>query len=68
VWIARASVGLLAATSDGPVPPRTEARRFLINAERATVRDYAAKAAIAMLRFHLIGKSDLAMMRQVRDA
>ncbi len=66
VWIARASVGLLASASGGPVPPRTEARRLQINADRTTVRDYSAKAALAMLRFYLIGKSETTMMRQVK--
>lgn len=66
VWIARASIGLLASTTGSPVPPRTEARRLQVNADRATIRDYSAKAALAMLRFYLIGKSETTMMRQVK--
>jgi nicotinamide-nucleotide amidase len=65
VWIARASRGLLASTSGGAVPHRIESRKLFISAERAVVRDYSAKAALAMLRFYLIGEPDLKLMREV---
>lgn len=63
VWIARASRGQVAGS--GPVPHRVEARRFQLNAERATVRDWSAKSAIAILRLWLLGDRETKLMRQV---
>lgn len=68
VWIARASRGQLASGSGGIVPHRVESRKLFISAERAVVRDYSAKAALAMLRFYLIGEPELKVMRQVSDS
>ncbi len=53
------------ATHDKPVgtvfialaaPRHTVARRFVFPGDRATIRDRAAKTALAMLRFHLIDR------------
>lgn len=54
VWIAHASGDL-----------GVHARRFLFVGDRATVRDWAAKSALAMSRLRLLGRDDLPLMRQV---
>ncbi len=55
VWIA------LASRDSG-----IHARQFLFQGERANVRDWSARSALAMLRFHVIGEPDLRVLRQVQ--
>lgn len=52
VWIARAS------------RDETESRRFLFMGDRAGIRDWAAKSALAMLRLALISESQTRLLRQ----
>ncbi len=52
VWVARAG------SADA------ESRRFLFIGDRASVRDWAAKSALAMLRLALIGESKARLLRQ----
>ncbi len=54
VWIARGGAG----RGD------TESRRFFFTGERANIRDWAAKSALAMLRLALIGESKTRLLRQ----
>lgn len=68
VWIARASRGQLASGSGGPVRHRVESRLLHLMSERALVRDWSAKSALAMLRFYLISEPDARLMREVRAA
>jgi PncC family amidohydrolase len=42
-----------------------ESRRFAFTGERANVRDWSAKAALAMLRLRLVGSSETRLLRQV---
>ncbi len=65
VWIARASRGQLAGGAGVP-PHRVEARRFLFSGERAHVRDWSVRSALAMLRFWLIGEK-AKLGREVTD-
>jgi nicotinamide-nucleotide amidase len=66
VWISRASRGQLASASGGPVPHRVESRRFQLMGERAMIRDWSVKSALAMLRFFLISEPDVRLMREVQ--
>lgn len=54
VWIGRAA------------PEGVESRRFLFTGDRAGIRDWSAKSALAMLRFALIGAGQLRMLREQR--
>lgn len=54
VWVGLASAGR------EPV-----ARRFALKGDRGNVRSWAAQTALGMLRLRLIGREDLALMRQV---
>lgn len=61
VWIA------LASRSAAPgAAPTLLSRRFQFTGDRATIRDWAAKSAIAMLRFALIGAESTRMLRQAQ--
>ncbi len=44
----------------------TEVRRFAMSGDRATVRDWSARAALAMLWFHLVGDTTTTLLREVR--
>ncbi|MEL6330941.1 MAG: nicotinamide-nucleotide amidohydrolase family protein [Planctomycetota bacterium] len=55
VWIARAS-------ADGT----GEARRFLFRGGRAAVREWSSRAALAILRLHLIGES-MTLLAETHD-
>lgn len=54
VWVARAS-------RDGS----GEGRCFLMAGGRQTIRDWSAKCALALLRFHLCGMREVKMLREV---
>jgi nicotinamide-nucleotide amidase len=43
----------------------TASRRFRFGGDRAAVRDWAARSALAMLRLRLLGRDDLPLMRQI---
>ena len=43
----------------------TDARQFLMAGDRASVRDWSAKMALAMLRLHLVNAEELRLLRQV---
>lgn len=60
VWIAHASRA-------GAQPPGVESRLFMLSGDRGAIREIAAKSALAMLRFHLIGAGPVPLLRQ-RDA
>ncbi len=60
VFIARAS-----RTSDGSV--RTQVRRFRFSGDRVLVRQRAAQAALAMLRFHVHDDSERQLLWQCAD-
>jgi len=49
-------------------PAVLHSRRFLFPGERAYIRDWSARSALAMLRFALIGQPDLPLMRQQPSA
>lgn len=66
VWIARASRGALAGEAGTP-GHRVEARQLRFTGERATVRDWAVRSTLAMLRFWLIGERSARLMREVAD-
>lgn len=55
VFIARASAG----------EDHVDCREFRMTGDRAAVRDWAAKSALAMLRLHLIGQSETRLLREV---
>ena len=57
VWIALAS-------RNTTHPAHVQARCFRFKAERTTVRDRSAKAALSMLRLHLIGREDTQLLWQ----
>jgi nicotinamide-nucleotide amidase len=60
VWIARASGGVgLSATPD------VDCRAFQLTGDRASVREWAAKTALAMLWQHLAGVPAMKLLRQV---
>lgn len=44
----------------------TKVRRFAMSGDRATVRDWSARAALAMLWFHLVGDATTTLLREVR--
>lgn len=54
----------LSGAEDGGV--RTEVRRFLFTGGREGVRDRAAKMAMAMLRFRLVGEPGVRLLWEVR--
>lgn len=60
VWVARATRGVGSADRDADV----EVRRFLFTGDRAGVREWAARSALAMLRFELVGAAGVRMLRQ----
>ena len=43
----------------------TDVRQFHMNGDRASIRDWSAKVALAMLRLHLTGEEDVKLLRQV---
>lgn len=45
---------------------RTEVRRFAMSGDRSTVRDWSARAALAMLWFHLVGDSTTRLLRETQ--
>ncbi len=47
---------------------RVDIRRFRFGGDRETVRHRSALSALAMLRFHLIGKNDLELLSEVERA
>jgi nicotinamide-nucleotide amidase len=53
----------IALASDGAP---TKVRRFAMSGDRATVRDWSARAALAMLWFHLVGDTTTTLLREVR--
>lgn len=59
VYIARAS------RQAGAGRVSTEVRHFTMAGDRASVRDWSAKSALAMLRLHLVGAEELKLLRQV---
>jgi nicotinamide-nucleotide amidase len=63
IFIARAS---RPSTGTSPaVTPETEVRRFQMTGDRAGIREWTARSALAMLLFALQGHSDLRFLRQV---
>lgn len=44
---------------------RVDCREFRMSGDRASIRDWSAKSALAMLRLDLIGASHLTLLRQV---
>lgn len=44
----------------------TKVRRFAMSGDRGTVRDWSARAALAMLWFHLVGDTTTRLLREVR--
>lgn len=61
VYIARCSRRGHAGT------PSKDIRHFQFVGDRAAIREGAVKAALAMLRLHLIGAEELKLLRQVSD-
>ena len=59
VWIALASKG-----NGDPNPATVRSRRFLFTPDRANIRDWSARSALAMLRFALINEPELRILRQ----
>jgi nicotinamide-nucleotide amidase len=43
----------------------TDVRQFLMAGDRASVRDWSAKMALAMLRLHLVNAEELRLLRQL---
>ncbi|HYE61282.1 MAG TPA: CinA family nicotinamide mononucleotide deamidase-related protein [Phycisphaerales bacterium] len=58
VYIARAS------RQAGAGRVSTDVRHFTMAGDRASVRDWSAKSALAMLRLHLAGAEELKLLRQ----
>jgi nicotinamide-nucleotide amidase len=62
VWIARASVARSSPTSTAP---DIDCRAFQMTGDRASVREWAARTALAMLWQHLAGVPAMKLLRQV---
>lgn len=62
VWIARASRGL------SGVKPAVDVRRFQMSGDRASVREWSARSALAMLVFALRGNAEVRMLRQADES
>lgn len=45
--------------------PTTDTRRFKMTGSRAAIREWSARSALAMLWFHLAGKPQTSLLRQV---
>ncbi len=61
VWIARASTTSRSNTGN----PDVDCRPFMMTGDRASVREWAAKTALAMLWQHLAGVPAMKLLRQV---
>ena len=53
--------GMARASADGT----SEVRRFHMMGDRQSIRDWSAKAALAMLRLHLIGAPGVRLLREM---
>lgn len=62
VWIARASRGV------SGVKPAVDVRRFQMSGDRASVREWSARSALAMLVLALRGHAEVRMLRQADES
>jgi PncC family amidohydrolase len=57
-------VGTVWITIASRAPSGVLARRFVFAGDRASIREWSARSALAMLRFALIGQPALPLLRQ----
>ncbi|MDX2147553.1 MAG: CinA family nicotinamide mononucleotide deamidase-related protein [Planctomycetota bacterium] len=62
VWVGRAS----RRESVPAGTPLAEARRFSMGGDRASVREWSCRAALAMLRLAMLGKTEVKLLREAQ--